>query len=124
VLELSLDTRRRGCDNLSNGSDARLLAVGEVIREFFTGRFPMKYYIYFDNTGALRRPSAKTNWWKSTAMIRKKLLQMMGEEYGPSGHVGILSFESEKELMEYFEKTGERSSASMSAGRRAVLITF
>jgi hypothetical protein len=32
---------------------------------------------------------------------------MMGEEYGPSGHVGILSFESEKEIMEYFEKTGE-----------------
>jgi hypothetical protein len=38
------------------------------------------------------------NWWKSTAM---------GERYGTNGHVGILSFETEMELMEYFEKTGE-----------------
>jgi len=31
----------------------------------------------------------------------------MDEEHGANGSVGILSFETEKELMEYFEKTGE-----------------
>jgi hypothetical protein len=43
--------------------------------------------------------------------MTREILQVMGEEHGTNGHVGILSFETEKELMEYFEKTGEELSA-------------
>jgi L-fucose isomerase-like protein len=67
----------------------------------------MKYYIYFDR---YRRPQKAVS---EQVLLEKytgdpeRLLQAMGEQHGVNGHVGILSFETEKELTEYFEKTGE-----------------
>ncbi len=56
------------------------------------------------DTGVPRRPSAKRNWYSNDP---ERLLEAMSEQQGANGHVGILSFETEKELTEYFEKTGE-----------------
>jgi len=67
----------------------------------------MKYYIYFDKYRRPRKAVSENELVETYSNDPEKLLRMMGEECGPSGHVGILSFESEKELMEYFEKTGE-----------------
>ncbi len=67
----------------------------------------MKYYVYFDK---YRRPKKAVSEKELTDKYTndpEKLLQVMDGEHGPSGHVGVLSFESEKELMEYFERTGE-----------------
>jgi hypothetical protein len=67
----------------------------------------MKYYVCFDRYRRPKKAVSENELVEKYSNDPEKLLQMMGEEYGPSGHVGILSFESEKELMEYFEKTGE-----------------
>jgi hypothetical protein len=67
----------------------------------------MKYYVYFDKYRRPKKAVSENELVEKYSNDPERLLQMMGEEYGPSGHVGILSFESEKELMEYFEKTGE-----------------
>jgi hypothetical protein len=67
----------------------------------------MKYYVYFDKYRRPRKAVTKKELLDHYDNDPEKLLQVMGEEHGPSGHVGILSFESEKELREYFEKTGE-----------------
>ena len=67
----------------------------------------MKYHIYFDRYRRPKKAVGEKELAEKYSNDPEKLLQRMDEEYGPNGHVGILSFETEKELREYFEKTGE-----------------
>ena len=67
----------------------------------------MKYYIYFDRYRRPKKAVGEKELAEKYGNDPEKLLQVMGEEHGTNGHLGLLSFETEKELMEYFEKTGE-----------------
>jgi ribosomal protein S24E len=67
----------------------------------------MKYYIYFHRYRRPKKAVGEKDLAETYGNDPEKLLQGMDEEYGANGHVGILNFETEKELMEYFEKTGE-----------------
>jgi hypothetical protein len=67
----------------------------------------MKYYIYFDWYRRPKKAVGEKELEEKYGKDPENLLQVMDEEHGMSGHVGILSFETEKELLEYFEKTGE-----------------
>jgi hypothetical protein len=67
----------------------------------------MKYFVYFDR---YRRPKKAVSERDLTEIYGdepERLLDAMGKVHGANGHVGILNFETEKELMDYFEKTGE-----------------
>ncbi len=67
----------------------------------------MRYYIYFDRYRRPKKAVSEKDLMEKYGNDPEKFLQMMGEEHGANGHVGILSFETEKDLIEYFEKTGE-----------------
>jgi hypothetical protein len=67
----------------------------------------MKYYVYFDRYRRPKQAVSENELVEKYSDDPERLLLAMGERYGTNGHVGILSFETEKELMEYFEKTGE-----------------
>jgi len=67
----------------------------------------MKYYVYFDRYRRPQKAVSEKDLVEKYSGDPERLLQAMGEQYGANGHVGILSFETEKELTEYFEKTGE-----------------
>lgn len=67
----------------------------------------MKYYVYFDKYRRPKKAVCEKELAEKYSSDPERFLQRMDEEHGPSGHVGILNFETEKELMDYFEKTGE-----------------
>jgi len=67
----------------------------------------MKYHIYFDRYLLPKKAVGEKELAEKYSNDPEKRLQRMDEEHGANGSVGILSFETEKELMEYFEKTGE-----------------
>jgi hypothetical protein len=67
----------------------------------------MKYYVYFDRYRRPKHAVSENELVEKYSNDPGRLLLAMGERYGANGHVGILSFETERELMEYFEKTGE-----------------
>jgi hypothetical protein len=67
----------------------------------------MKYFVYFDRYRRPKQAVSEKELVEKYSNDPERLLLAMGEQYGTNGHVGILSFETEKELMEYFEKTGE-----------------
>ena len=67
----------------------------------------MKYYVYFDRYRRPKKAVSEKELVEKYSNDPERLLQAMDEQHGANGHVGILSFETEKELREYFEKTGE-----------------
>ena len=67
----------------------------------------MKYYVYFDRDRRPQKAVSEKDLVEKYSGDPERLLQSMGEQRGTNGHVGVLSFETEKELTEYFEKTGE-----------------
>jgi hypothetical protein len=67
----------------------------------------MKYCIYFDRYRRPKKAVSEKELAEQYGGDPEELLHAMAEQYGTNGHVGVLSFETEKELMEYFEKTGE-----------------
>jgi hypothetical protein len=67
----------------------------------------MKYYIYFDRYRRPKNAVGEKDLSEKYGNDPEKFLQVMSEEHGMNGHVGILNFETEKELADYFEKTGE-----------------
>lgn len=67
----------------------------------------MKYYIYFDGYRRPKKAVSEEELGEMYGGDPERLLQAMGEQHGANGHVGILTFETEKDLTEYFEKTGE-----------------
>jgi hypothetical protein len=67
----------------------------------------MKYYVYFDRYRRPKKAVGEKELMETYANDPENFLNAMAEEYGANGHVGVLSFETEKELLEYFEKTGE-----------------
>ena len=67
----------------------------------------MKYYVYFDRYRRPKKAVSEKELVEKYSNDPERLLQAMDEQLGANGHVGILSFETEKELREYFEKTGE-----------------
>ncbi len=67
----------------------------------------MKYYVYFDRYRRPQKAVSEKDLVEKYSGDSERLLQSMGEQHGTNGHVGVLSFETEKELTEYFEKTGE-----------------
>jgi L-fucose isomerase-like protein len=67
----------------------------------------MKYYIYFDRYRRPKKAVSEKDLVEKYSNDPQRFLEAMGEQHGVNGHVGMLSFESEKELTEYFEKTGE-----------------
>ena len=67
----------------------------------------MKYYVYFDRYRRPQKAVSEKDLLEKYSGDPERLLQSMGEQHGTNGHVGVLSFETEKELTEYFEKTGE-----------------
>jgi len=67
----------------------------------------MKYYVYFDRYRRPRKAVSELELHEEYGNDPERLLQAVGEHQGANGHVGILRFETEKELREYFEKTGE-----------------
>jgi len=67
----------------------------------------MKYYIYFDRYRRPKKAVSEKELSERYGSDPERLLLAMGEQHGANGHVGILSFDTEKDLMEYFEKTGE-----------------
>ena len=67
----------------------------------------MKYFVYFDRYRRPRKAISEKDLVEKYDNDPERFLQSMGEEHGANGQVGILSFETEKELVEYFEKTGE-----------------
>jgi hypothetical protein len=67
----------------------------------------MKYYVYFDRYRRPRRAVSEKELEENYSNDPERLQLAMEAQYGTNGHLGILSFETEKELVEYFEKTGE-----------------
>ena len=67
----------------------------------------MKYFVYFDRYRRPRKAISEKDLVEKYDNDPERFLQSMGGEHGANGQVGILSFETEKELVEYFEKTGE-----------------
>jgi hypothetical protein len=67
----------------------------------------MKYYVYFDRYRRPKKAVSEKELVEQYSNDPERLLEAMSEQQGANGHVGILSFETEKELREYFEKTGE-----------------
>ncbi|MCX5877550.1 MAG: hypothetical protein NTY44_00350 [Deltaproteobacteria bacterium] len=67
----------------------------------------MKYYVYFDRYRRPKKAVSEKELVEQYSNDPERLLESMGGQQGANGHVGILSFETEKELTEYFEKTGE-----------------
>jgi len=67
----------------------------------------MRYYIYFDRYRRPKKAITEEDLTEKYGDDPEKLLHVMDVEHGANGHVGILSFETEKELVEYLEKTGE-----------------
>ena len=67
----------------------------------------MKYYVYFDRYRRPKKAVSEKELVEKYSNDPEKLLEAMNDHQGANGHVGILSFETQKELTEYFEKTGE-----------------
>ena len=73
----------------------------------------MKYYVYFDRYRHPRKAVSEKELAENYENNPEKFQQAMGnlspdaEIEHSIGHVGIMSFANEKELKEYFEKTGE-----------------
>jgi hypothetical protein len=67
----------------------------------------VKYYVFFDRYRRPKKAVSEKDLVEKYGNDPEKFLRAMGEEHGTNGHVGILSFETEKDLIEYFEKTGE-----------------
>ena len=67
----------------------------------------MKYYIYFDRYRRPKKAVSEEELVENYGNDSERLLEIMSQQQGANGHVGVLSFETEKELKEYFEETGE-----------------
>jgi hypothetical protein len=67
----------------------------------------MKYYVYFDRYRRPKKAVSEKELAERYSSEPERFMRAMGDEHGSNGQVGILSFETEKDLMEYFEKTGE-----------------
>ena len=67
----------------------------------------MKYYVYFDRYRRPKKAVSEKELVEKYSNDPERLLESMGGQQGANGHVGILRFETENELTEYFEKTGE-----------------
>jgi hypothetical protein len=67
----------------------------------------MQYYVFFDRYRRPKKAVSDKELAETYGGDPEKFLHAMGEEHGTNGHVGILNFETEKDLLEYFERTGE-----------------
>ena len=76
----------------------------------------MKYYVYFDAYGHARQAISATELAETYQNNPSSFLDAMcgcksGEDGKPiSGHVGILSFNNQKELQDYLESLGDELS--------------
>jgi hypothetical protein len=76
----------------------------------------MKYYVYFDAYGHAKRIITESELAENFNNETHQFLSVMCQSHPEashghtSGHVGTLSFDTEKELMEYLEGLGDEIS--------------